>query len=101
MSNSKGNDYGQKPHYDLGDKVRVWPIFKNPIGTIEAVVDPESFPIKYLVRYDYFEGGTYTEKFDECDLTLYEKRLGAYTCNCRTGSEHHTTWCNQHNKLRW
>lgn len=101
MSNPKGNEYGQKPQYTVGDRVRIWPIHRNPIGTIEKIVDAESFPIKYLIRYEYFAGGWYTEQFDEGDLTLYE-RIYTYNCNCQTGSERHATWCNRYNTPhRW
>ena len=99
----KGNEYGQTPQYEEGDKVRVWPIFKNPIGTIKEVVDADSFPIKYLVHYQYFKGGTYTEVFDECDLTLFERGQWNHSkCNCQTITDNHATWCNVvYNKGRW
>ncbi len=92
MRNPKGNEYGLRPIYDVGDTVRIWPIYKNPIGTVEAIVDVDSFPIKYRVSYRYFEGGSYSEIFEECDLTLMERRW-SYGCNCKTHSEMHAMWC--------
>lgn len=99
--NPKGNEYGKLPLYEPGDTVKVWPIYKNPIGTIKRIVSPDTFPIKYLVEYQYHEGGWYTEEFEEGDLTLQEKKH-SWDCNCKTGSERHATWCNRYNRTaRW
>ena len=93
MSDAKGNEYGQSPLYEVGDRVKVWPILQNPIGTVERIENPDSFPIKYLIRYQYWEGGTYLEIFDECDLTLHERRYN-FGCNCYSTSGVHEKWCN-------
>lgn len=101
MSNPKGNEYGKLPQYEPGDSVRIWPIHKNPIGLIERIVDADSFPIKYMIRYTYFEGGTFLEQFGEDDLTLYERR-STWGCNCKTCSERHSDWCNTiYNRNSW
>lgn len=100
MTNPKGNEYGQLPLYDVGDTVKVWPIYKNPIGTIKQIISADTFPIKYLVEYQYFKGGWYTETFDEGDLTLCERR-SQWGCNCKTNSDVHATWCNRYNSKRW
>ncbi len=73
MKDPKENSYGVRQEYEVGDTVKVWSIFKNPIGTIERIVEFDAFPIKYVVRYTYEDTGIiYTEKFDSTDLTLME-----------------------------
>src|SRR6185436_2085409 len=94
MDHSKKNDFGVSPLYKIGDRVRIWPIFKNPIGRIESVVDWNSFPIKYSVRYEYPGEGFFTETFESGDLTLVERAYDFY-CNCETVSGRHTDWCNR------
>jgi hypothetical protein len=94
--NPKGNEYGVKPKYDVGDKVKVWPIFKNPIGVIESIVDENAFPMKFMVKYVYPDTGTtYIEPFESQDLTLIERRYVGFGCNCGTESGKHSNWCNK------
>lgn len=84
------------PRYSIGDKVRIWKVFKNPVGKIRAV-DAESTPIKYLVSYEYHEGGWYEEIFEENDLTLHSK-LDDWYCNCKSVTGIHLRWCNKYQK---
>ena len=101
MRNQKPNEYGQTPLYEVGDTVKVWPIFKNPVGTVERVVDENAFPIKYVVRYRYHDGDVYVEEFAADDLTLVE-RIDKHYCNCKTTSDRHSAWCNRYNEpKRW
>lgn len=94
MRDPKVNQYGISVRYEIGDRVRVWPVFKRPVGTIEAVVDPNAYPIKYLVRYTYCEDNRiYVEEYSSQDLTLVDKRYST-TCNCQSVSGTHAKWCN-------
>lgn len=93
MRDPKLNEYGMAPLYEVGDTVKVWPIYKNPTGTIERIVDANAFPIKYVVRYKYHTGDVFIDEFASEDLTLIEKPYN-YHCNCQTKSEMHLSWCN-------
>lgn len=96
MRNPKGNEYGVKPKYDAGDRVKIWLIYKNPIGIVEAVADENSFPMKFRVRYNYPETGTeFVEDFEAQDLTLIERKYTWAACNCGTESGKHSRWCNR------
>ena len=97
MYKKKANEYGRAPLYNIGDRVRVWPVHKNPVGSIESITDPESFPIKYQVKYQYDGGDVYTEEYGEDDLTLVE-RWQTWDCNCLTESGYHAIWCSRHTR---
>lgn len=93
MSSPKQNEYGSTILYEVGDRVRVWQVFKRPVGTIVGIVDSESFIVKYAVQYQYVDGATYTEEFESNHLTLFERKW-SFHCNCETVSGRHTSWCN-------
>jgi len=100
MKEPKSNAYGMTPKYEIGDSVRVWSVLKNPVGTIEYIVDPEASPIKYVVRYQYHDGRNFVEEIAQDDLTLVERRSN-FHCNCKTVSDVHAKWCYRYNKPRW
>jgi hypothetical protein len=95
MVDAKNNPYGINAQYEVGDVVRIWKILKHPKGVIKSVVDPMAFPIKYWIRYTYFDGSEWEECFDATDITMVERRYDSWKCNCQTGSEHHERWCNR------
>lgn len=86
-------EFGSVPKYEVGDSVKVWAVFKGPIGTVERVID-ESFPIKYTVRYIYCDGRLFTETFEPHELTLVERRH-KFDCSCGSNSDMHSDWCNK------
>lgn len=101
----EGNDFGEKVKFEVGDKVKIWRIFRNPVGTVEAVrVDPEKKPIFYLVKYIYPDHGTeYVEEFESSELTLHTRRSTMYSQVCECGSDkfkspRHSTWCPKYRK---
>lgn len=95
MKNPSKDDFGVVFKYDVGDKVRVWRVYKSPVGTIDSIVDENAHPIVYVVRYIYEDNRLeYVEKFESQDLTLVERKYGSYRCNCKTGSGNHASWCN-------
>ena len=93
----KPNEYGEVPKYEVDDRVRVWPIFKRPVGTVTAVFH-EKVPISYLVRYRYEDGRVFEEEFVGVDLTLFEKYMFA-KCNCHTHTWEHQTWCSAYRSI--
>ena len=95
----KPNEFGLVPKYDVDDRVRVWPVFKRPVGTVTAIVDPNAAPIMYMVRYLYTDGRVFEEPYEGSDLTLVE-RSSAGKCNCSTVTWDHKAWCNVTYK-RW
>lgn len=100
MQDPKSNEYGMVPKYEVGDEVKIWLIYKNPTGVVESIVDPNAFPIKYVVRYRYFTGDVYVEAFNQDDLTLVKRKFNFY-CSCQTVTDKHATWCNKYNTLGW
>jgi len=93
------NEFGERVKFKVGDKVKVWKVFKNPVGSVEKVtIDPEKKPIFYSVKYTYPDTGTeYTEEFESSDLTLHEKEAMLYQRKCECGGEAsggwHSHWC--------
>lgn len=106
MNRKKENDYGEVIKYEIGDEVRVWPIFKNPVGKVEGIQIPEhSKTVKYQVKYAYPDTGTeYSEIFESNDLTLFKKHNNAYATHCECGAEtlgskEHTPICPKYFKI--
>lgn len=83
----------EKPKYEVGDKVRVWKVLKNPTGRVQNVFE-EKGVTKFTVYYEYHDGRMFTESFEGCDLTLVEKYSKA-SCNCGSNSSRHSDWCNK------
>lgn len=99
MKTRKFNSYGAEIFFEPGDSVRIWKVYKRPVGTIERVSKPDDFPIKYLVRYRYFDGTMYEEEFESIELTLVE-RFRNFGCNCESVTDRHADWCNRTSKPR-
>lgn len=99
----RGNEYGFKPKYHFGDRVRIWVVYKRPVGTVTAVVDPNTFPIKYMVRYTYEDGREFHEEFEADQLTLFDKRFDT-DCNCNARDNRatrHDRWCSRVSTRTW
>lgn len=94
-----GNEYGAAPKYQVGDRVRLWMVYKNPVGTVTSIVDVNAFPISYNVNYIYEDGREFTEPHESQNLTLVE-RSSKFFCNCHSNTDFHSTWCNRYN-LKW
>lgn len=95
MRDSGDKPYGVRPKFEIGDEVKVWPVYKRPIGTIQGVVNPGKFPIKFTVLYTYDDGRVIQETFESEDLTLHRRHEAKYSkiCECGTTSSGHSSWC--------
>lgn len=95
MKDPKDSPYGARPKYEIGDEVKVWPVYGRPSGTVRQVVDPTTFPIKYSVEYRYEDGRYFTEEFESTDLTLTKKykQWGHSKCECGSTTLRHSSWC--------
>ena len=100
MRDPKDTLNGVPPKYDYGDEVKVWPVFKRPVGTIQGVANPGQFPTKYIVQYTYDDGRVIVENFESGDLTLHRKYEAKYSavCECGSTSSRHSHWCPKFNK---
>lgn len=83
----------EKPKYEVGDKVRIWTVFKRPSGRVLDVKEVKGVTI-FTVSYDYHDGRYYSEDFEGGDLTLVEKQ-SKKNCNCGSNSQKHSSWCNK------
>lgn len=102
----KINEFGHIIKYGIGDRVRIWAIFKYPVGTVQNIVDVDSVPIKYVVKYTYEDTGIqYIEEFESPDLTLVKKSdLLNIRCSCgvdEVGHQIHEDWCQKRFKNRF
>lgn len=94
--------------YDIGDRVRIWAVYKHPIGTVMNVIEGEGCPTLYEINYLYEDGREFTEVFEKWQLGLYERSSKGFNhCNCglaftNSGGKH-SSWCRkagQHEKGR-
>jgi hypothetical protein len=87
-----------KYRYDIGDRVRIWAIVENPVGTIMRIEEDPVLPVKFEVNYIYRDGTQYTECFTIEQLGLSEKSSG-YIQRCTCGLKFtssggkHSDWC--------
>lgn len=90
----KPKNPGEKPKYDIGDRVKVWRILLQPTGKVQDIIYDSVKPPKYVVWYEYFDGRYFTEEFEAGDLTLVE-RYNKNVCSCGSNSSRHSDWCNK------
>ena len=83
---------GEKPFYHIGDTVRIWRVYKNPIGRVQYISEKDGQFI-YRVSYEYHDGRYFAEDFESTDLALVE-RASKDHCNCGSNSKKHQVWCN-------
>lgn len=81
--------------YEIGDEVKIWVVFKNPVGTVRERANPGEYPAKYVVQYRYEDGSYFTETFDAEDLTLIKRHALSFKIGCECGSNGtgHSHWC--------
>lgn len=84
----------EKPKYEIGDKVRIWKVLKNPTGRVQDVIEDTKGATKFNVYYEYHDGRYFTEIFEATDLTLVEK-YSKKNCNCGSNTSRHSDWCNK------
>jgi hypothetical protein len=85
----------EHPKYEVGDEVRIWAVFKHPVGTVQSVNKSQS-PVKYLVQYTYHDGTVLVESFEPQDLTLHRKYGFRFLSLCECGGSStntHSHWC--------
>lgn len=81
--------------YEVGDKVKIWTVFKHPFGRVlDVIVDDQGHVKEYTVSYEYHDGTYHSDEFKGTDLTLAE-RTSKKDCNCGSNSRKHLTWCNK------
>jgi hypothetical protein len=85
--------------YEVGDRVRIWTIFKQPVGSIQKITEEGSLK-KYEVYYVYHDGRYFTDVFDFVDLTLVDRLYNWDRCTCGSNSEKHSDYCYKKTKLR-
>jgi hypothetical protein len=101
MRDPRDSPFGVLPKFDIGDEVKVWPVFKRPIGTVQGVANPGQSPTKFTVQYTYEDGRVISEAFLASDLTLHRRFASKYAavCECGSTSSGHSAWCPKFNRV--
>lgn len=95
---SKVDGYGNRHRYSMGDRVKIWSVFGHPEGTIVENVNPGEFPLKYKVQYMYESKDSFTEVFEQSDLTIVKKHDASWKIECECGgATSHSFWCPKYN----
>lgn len=81
--------------YEVGDKVKLWTVYKHPSGRVlDVKTDDLGYVLEYTVSYEDHGGTWRSEEFKAQDLTLVE-RTSRKDCNCGSNSHRHSDWCNK------